>query len=536
MSYNLTAKLELKDKMSRKLKLTANEVKRVRKQVDQVKRSTDQYSQSTDKLQSRLRRATKAGRDFVSVNRKMFGTMRNAMSGIGGLRGQFVGLAAAIGGAYTAKTLFDKTIGQAAQHENSQILINAMFNDDGKAQKFMKDMQKLAEDSPVLNSQDMFSNAKSFISISKDVDKLGDMYRLVEKLNVLDPQQGVQGAVIALREFLGSSDTMSLRERFEMPRKELNALKGLSLSEQIKGFNKLLKQMGITDETINEVGQSTLSLWNQIKEKTDRILRTLGQPALATIRDFLDDINRRMDNSDMSGFIRYGQNILDSIADGFIGSTTSLGKYIDRIANDHNFQKLTTLNSKVDFVFSDINKKFTNWLNNGGQEKINKASERLIDITATSIESNIERISKVGQTVGGALGKGIVVGAKNYVKENWQSVLDFLMGGILFKDMFKDGETTRKSILGKNNSIHSKNKGPSKASGLSYVPRNGMQYTLHKGERILTPEENREYTNGINGVNIAKLADHIVVREESDIDKLATQLAIKIKSAGQLGV
>ncbi|MFT4413186.1 phage tail protein [Fredinandcohnia humi] len=77
-------------------------------------------------------------------------------------------------------------------------------------------------------------------------------------------------------------------------------------------------------------------------------------------------------------------------------------------------------------------------------------------------------------------------------------------------------------------------KGKSHASGLSYVPYNGYQATLHKGERVLTPEENKEYTSGSRSVNIAKLAETIVVREEADIEKIAKALAKEISRAGAL--
>lgn len=83
--------------------------------------------------------------------------------------------------------------------------------------------------------------------------------------------------------------------------------------------------------------------------------------------------------------------------------------------------------------------------------------------------------------------------------------------------------------------------GPSKKSGkkhyhgLSRVPYNGYQATLHKNERVLTAKENRQYAKGSGGINIAKLADSIVVREEADIDKFASALARKIYLAGEAG-
>src|SRR5690606_24607944 len=80
-----------------------------------------------------------------------------------------------------------------------------------------------------------------------------------------------------------------------------------------------------------------------------------------------------------------------------------------------------------------------------------------------------------------------------------------------------------------------KKRGKSYASGLSYVPYNGFQATLHKGERVLTPEENKQYTRFGGGVQIAKLADQIIVREEADIDKIGEALVRKIYQAAQAG-
>lgn len=65
-----------------------------------------------------------------------------------------------------------------------------------------------------------------------------------------------------------------------------------------------------------------------------------------------------------------------------------------------------------------------------------------------------------------------------------------------------------------------------KAYGLSYVPYDDFPAMLHEGERVLTASESRSYKNGA-GVTIT--GNNFTVREETDIQKIASALFREIE-------
>lgn len=141
----------------------------------------------------------------------------------------------------------------------------------------------------------------------------------------------------------------------------------------------------------------------------------------------------------------------------------------------------------------------------------------------------------IGEFVSGAvnIGKdfidGIITGflnIKDKLIETAQGIWDKITG------IFKKKETVD---VGVNVSQTTSNNATSHAAGIAHVPYDQYNASLHKGERVLTADQNRDYNEGRGGggtVQVAKFADQIIVRNESDIDAIARALAKHINEAG----
>lgn len=543
MAYDLVARLSVKDDFSRNMRKFQKQTEQLNKIAKTAQRSTDDWTQSTNKLSNRLGRLSNdSKRAFQGISR---GADVGRMS-VGKLTGAFVALGAAIGGVKAAQNLFDKTIGAAAQYEQSEVTIKAMFRDNAKANDFMTRMEKLALDSPLLNSQDIFGNAKSFISFTKDVGQLERLFKISERLAASNPLEGTSGSVYAMAEML-SGDGQSIADRFRLPRSVVNEIKKLPIESQIKALDKLLDKMGFTEDLVKQMGDTSLGLWNQIKEKSDVVLRTMGQPALSKIRDFLDRLNTQMENGDKSGFIKFGQDTLSALADGFINGVTGLSKMINGIVNDPKFINANGMGGKAQYLLDKFNEGLNAWLNGGGREKLENITKTLVNSMVQSIEKNAAPIAQKALSLGWTIGSEMARGIASAIEDNplAKAALGGAAGGAIggvpgavvggsasltkhYLDKFYnvltpwDDKKLKEKAMDKVKGSHS--------AGLSRVPYDGYTAVLHKNERVLTAEENRAYSNGGGKpitINIAKME----VRNDSDIQKIGYALFKQIESA-----
>lgn len=488
------------------------------------------------------------GNPFINsmnrVNRAMTSPLRaitNMTSSLNGLIGAF---AAAAG----ARKIFDETIGQAAKYEQSTITISAMLNDKELGSQYMKLVDKFAIDSPIMDSQSMLANSKSFLTQSHDMKQLEKMWSLAERMAAIDPYQGVEGAVFALRE-LFSGDAISIVRRFEMPKKVMNEIKKMDLPDQLEALDKYFNKIGMTQRLIDDMGGTTLGIWAQIKEQVAVILRDMGAPALMTIKKFLGSINDNLRTGSMSGFQQMGAKILDSVATGFIQAATGIGKWIQSIQQNSDFQKQTTLFGKVKWVISDVYENFIEWLDGGGRDKIANTVSDMIQILTASVEASMASIIPIGVKIGSGIFEGIASGLKSQLAESWVAQLISDPVGFAIKkatggkvDPLKDHQDVLNKLSmsdaekkGKNQpKIRTTGNIPKKNGGLDRVPYNGATYSLHKDEMVLPRGEAAEYRKGNRGGGggISITGNTFHVRQDSDIQKIAQELAKLIEMEG----
>lgn len=160
----------------------------------------------------------------------------------------------------------------------------------------------------------------------------------------------------------------------------------------------------------------------------------------------------------------------------------------------------------------------------------------LVDFILTGVKNALDNFSEALSVV-----QGWFETLSGWISTAYDHVKDFIgfISSAKLPSWISNGISAGVNFVGNLMGAGDGKKGGKKShySGLDSVPYDGYSARLHKGERVLTARENRDYSEGNNGgITIAKLADSIVIREEADIDKFAYKLAKLIeKERTQVG-
>lgn len=298
---NLTAVFRIRDQGSSRLRRITQIMDRMNRTTRSATQSSNLYRDANGRLHDSLgrfvaetnRASSSTGSFATRVNGLRVGT--NGLSAsLSGMQSALIGITGAYIGANGAAKLLNATIGEAAKFEQSKAIIQAAFQDDNATKQYMKMVDKMAIDSPLLNSGDMFAGSKGLLTLTKDMKQLGTAWKLVERLIASDPTKSIDDAVRGMRE-LASGDTISLRDVFNLDKNILNDVKGGSFEEQLAGIDKALNKMNITQNTVEAMGSTTLGRWNSLKERVGTFFRDMGAESNTKLGAFLQRINDAID-------------------------------------------------------------------------------------------------------------------------------------------------------------------------------------------------------------------------------------------------
>ena len=470
---------------------------------------------------------------------------------------------------------------QTLERSYDQAKLSAVLGDNKLAQQLTTMGVQYAKDSS-LSLQDVDFVLPNLVMANKSTgvqnDKMAELIQAeleaITRLNFKDSGNGagVQGSLVAIQEML-SGDFVSLQRRFEMGGASIDRIKDAQKNGSLSAIQQLIKElesMGVTTEALNELQQNTKFKLGFIEESlTDfftnpntGIMASLiapFEPAIDKIANFFET------GGGLSGKFKFDEvsrvyeemTVLESITDQFrlvLGKIGEFGMklgesffsgFIAQVDWEGLWGAVSSLLDTISTYFTPAFEILAQWVNgtfipwlaeiNGllQDESIRQGIldfiKGLTDIATRSLNMATTIIEKM------PLFSELVNAVGSFVS-GVQSVVNSILSGIqTLSNALKTPATSSVDPTGSrtnpNRGSQYKTKKKGNAKGLPYVPYDGYETILHKGERVLTAQQNRQYNNNnASSITIPKLADTIVIKEEMDIDRLATRFVKKLKT------
>lgn len=275
------------------------------------------------------------------------------------------------------------------------------------------------------------------------------------------------------------------------------------ITEAIRIFREKLEELAqAIRQKFEEVIENIRQKVEEIKERLEHLAQVLREKFEEIVQKIKENFERIFEKIREFGlkFVEAWKNAFANVANGIASVFNTIKE---------GFVKFGTY---VFGVAKNVGNAFIKGLLGTGRS----IKEFFTNFIRTAIETLLEKINVFKET-----GKLIIQNLWEGIKSAWQTMIDWikkaweeLTNGTLFKtigDWFSN-------IFDKIGSRLTTGVNGSHADGLAYVPFNGYIAELHKGERVLTAEENEKYTNGSNGTTInfyspEKIDEYTAARE-----------------------
>lgn len=376
-------------------------------------------------------------------------------------------------------------------------------------------MQRLIKDASALDSS-IDANSMSFANI-------------VEAIHVMQTEMGISGITMEEYNELVASGAMTQEEAFELlgtTAKEASFTISGSISSMKAAWSNLITGLADDEADFDSLMNNFVSsvktaagniaprigtALNGVAKLIQEIVPVAMEYIPQIITEFLPTIANAaigivtsigtaiFDNIDQ--ILEWGQQMLDTLLDGINSNTGNIASVVTEIITTFGSFILENLPEIIMAGLSILGS-----LISGIVEAIpdlaTAATKAIIELAAYLISAeNLEKIISLGADLINALSEGIenvveelvsvgedvVNSIKDGISSAWDGLVSWFNG--IWDSLFGD-KTVNVSANVSTNGSH--------AGGLAYVPFDGYIAELHKGERVLTASEAREYNSGNN--------------------------------------
>ncbi|KNF07172.1 hypothetical protein CLPU_22c00240 [Gottschalkia purinilytica] len=420
--------------------------------------------------------------------------------------------------------------------------------------KLSEDMAALTPGKTIIDAMEALADADmgemerlkefSFKASKEDLDKVkGDLFKLKNNkgIGIMEMFSGgaekfassgaglwstIQGQIETMNKNVGAQLLEKIKPQLENVASYLET-NGAEIGEKLSsgianGLNKLteigqnlLPVITPVFDTLRSLGEQMAPVWESMKETFGTLFNSLVENAAPLLQQFIELITpllQKLWNNILQPFFSWLAEqmpvIKSALATVLEWLAPKIEFIIDAVSRLGPVFSLAwdIITTAIEAAWNILNPIF---------DLIWDACTKLGEVFQTVFGKIAEVVSSAWDTVGPILTK-----LSKLLGDVVSGVGDFLSSGIdKVRNFFGGGGGSGKSSTS--------NKTKKKSTGIRNVPRDNYPALLHKGEAVVPARENRN--KGTGNVNIAKLADQIVVREEADIDKIANELVSKIK-------
>ncbi|MEW8955613.1 hypothetical protein [Clostridium sp.] len=303
-----------------KLSNSANKDIKITNTLNSTNAAIQKTNTGLSQLASSQNKATKTQNDLNN-------SFNKGSQSAGGLTGKVKGLVGTYLGFQAVREGITATIGGAMGLQQQLFTLQGIMGNKDVGTAYFDNLQKKANES-VFAFEDFASNARKFMQFTKNTDSLDKLANLSERLTLMDPTQGLEGAGFALKEAM-SGDFVSLKERFGFGKADAEILKASkSMDEFISKFDTLLNKKGFTESMLEQYNQSAAAQFDNLKSNFKTALAEAGNGALEILAPVFTKLNEAFSNGGFQEFfnsIGTGLSIITIIALGFINVISGIG-------------------------------------------------------------------------------------------------------------------------------------------------------------------------------------------------------------------